>query len=83
MRRAFLCGENQYSYRSFEHRRDWIVERLAVRSSVFAVDVVAYAVMSHHHIIGSKTSIREAAIKLGRRFLQGIAAADRLFPQRI
>ena len=36
-----------------------------------------------HHVIGSKTSIREAAIKLGKRFLQGIAAAERLFPQRI
>ena len=65
------------------HRRGWIVERLAVLSSVFAVDVAAYAVMSNHHVIGSKTSIREAAIKLRKRFLQGIAAAERLFPQRI
>ena len=36
-----------------------------------------------HHVIGSKTSIRESAIKLRKRFLQGIAAAERLFPQRI
>ena len=36
-----------------------------------------------HHVIGSKTSIRKATIKLGKRFLQGIAAAERLFPQRI
>ena len=36
-----------------------------------------------HHVIGSKSSIRDAAIKLGRRLLQGIAAAERLFPQRI
>jgi len=32
---------------------------------------------------GSKTSIRKAAIKLRQRFLQGIAAAERLFPRRI
>ncbi|GAB4123815.1 MAG: hypothetical protein Tsb0027_21940 [Wenzhouxiangellaceae bacterium] len=38
---------------------------------------------SFHHVIGSKSSIREAAAKLGRSFLQGIAAAERLFPQRI
>ena len=38
---------------------------------------------SFHHVIGSKSSIREAAVKLGKKFLQGIAAADRLFPQRI
>jgi len=36
-----------------------------------------------YHFIGSKSSIREAAAKLGRTFLQGIAAAERLFPQRI
>jgi len=36
-----------------------------------------------HHVIGSKTSMREAVIKLRKRILQGIAAAVRLFPQRI
>ena len=36
-----------------------------------------------HHFVGSKTSIREAASRLGKRFLQGVAAGERLFPQRI
>ena len=39
VRRAFLCGEDQFSGRSFEHQSGWIVEHLAVLSSMFAVAV--------------------------------------------
>ena len=42
--------------------------------------VEAYAVMSNHHVIGSRSSIRDAAIKLGRRFLQGIMHDTSLTP---
>ena len=52
VRRAFLCGEDRYSGQSYEHRRDWFVERLSLLAEVFSIKVCAYAVMSNHcHLV--------------------------------
>ncbi len=46
VRRAFLCGD------AAEHRRAWVRDLLRQAAGAFAVDVLAYAVMSNHlHVV--------------------------------
>lgn len=49
VRRAFLCGEDRVTGKSFEHRRDWIADRVRLLSTIFCVDIAAYAIMSNHY----------------------------------
>jgi hypothetical protein len=39
VRRAYLCEEDVYSKQSFEHRRQWMVDRIRFLSSVFAINI--------------------------------------------
>ena len=52
VRRAYLCGEDKVSGRSYEHRRQWLEDRLMLLAEVFCVDVCAFAIMSNHtHVV--------------------------------
>jgi REP element-mobilizing transposase RayT len=52
VRRAFLCGEDPYSGKSYEHRREWIRERLEFLASIFGIDCLTYTVLSNHmHVV--------------------------------
>lgn len=52
VRRAFLCGFDHLSRQDFEHRKEWVRERLRFLTTIFTLDVLAYAVMSNHlHVL--------------------------------
>lgn len=60
MRRAFLCGEDAHSGQSYEHRRQWVVDRLGQLSRLFAIGICAYAVMSNHYHLVLKVDSAQA-----------------------
>ncbi|MBX2848061.1 MAG: hypothetical protein KTR16_07070 [Acidiferrobacterales bacterium] len=52
VRRAFLCGTDNYSGQCYEHRRTWLESKLKFAASVFAIRLCSYAVMSnHYHVV--------------------------------
>lgn len=50
-RHAFLCGEDQVTGRSYEHRRHIIEHDILRLSSIFFIDIAAFAVLSNHYRI--------------------------------
>lgn len=52
VRQSWLCGYKPGQAQSYEHRRMWVENRLAELASIFAIDCLAYAIMSNHlHIV--------------------------------
>ena len=52
VRRAFLCGIDTWSGKSYQHRKEWVEQQLLAQSRAFCIDLVGYAIMSnHYHVI--------------------------------
>jgi REP element-mobilizing transposase RayT len=76
VRRAFLCGWDEFTQRDYEYRKVWINERLQELAGIFTIDVCGYAVMENHlHVIlrnrpdlAAQASDREIALRWWRLF---------------
>ena len=52
VRRAYLCGYDRVTAKSYEHRRDWLELTLRRTADIFAIKLCSYAVMSnHYHVV--------------------------------
>jgi hypothetical protein len=47
VRRAFLAGKDPLTGTDYGFRREWIRRRMEALASVFGVDVLTYAVITH------------------------------------
>jgi len=63
VRRAFLCGDDHISGQNFDHRKQWLVDKIKQLASVFSIKICAYAVMSNHYHLVLRIE-RETAITL-------------------
>ena len=79
VRRAFLCGQDRYSGQSFEHRRQWVEDRLHELAEIFAVSIWGYAVMSNHLHVVVQTLPEAAAVWKAEEIA---ARWIRLFPRQ-
>jgi len=52
VRKAFLCGVDINTGESYEHRRQWVEDKLLEIGEIFSIDICAYAIMSnHYHVV--------------------------------
>ncbi len=69
VRRTFLCGLDLLTQRDYEHRRQWIVDRIRLLSSLFAVDLCAYAIMSNHYHLTVKLNPKQIDTLTGQEVI--------------
>jgi REP element-mobilizing transposase RayT len=84
VRRAWLCGEDPYTGQSFEHRRQWVLDRMRDLVDIFAIDVCAYAILQNHFHVVLHVDVKKAkdwtdqqVIEQWSRLYKGHMLADR------
>ena len=65
VRRAFLCGIDTLTQKSFEHRRQWLEEKLLALGGLFALDICAH--------------VRKACNAMGKNWVHGRGQCEKYF----
>ena len=73
VRRAWLCGIDSYTGKSFEHRKPIVEARIHQLGEIFAVGIHTYAVMSNHvHVVlsvAARSAYDWSIVEVARRWL--------------
>jgi hypothetical protein len=84
VRRAFLCGQDVLTGQSYDHRRQWILEKLIELTGCFAIDCCGYALMSnHYHLVlfvdrdAAKDWSQDEVIERWQKLFKGSVLVDR------
>ena len=79
VRRGFLCGDDPVTGQNYDHRRQWIRNRLEFLGGVFGIELLGFSVMSNHFhcVLRTRPDVVEqwSDEEVARRWW-------RLFPQR-
>lgn len=60
VRRAFLCGKDVESGRDYEHRKQWLIDKINFLTSYFSIQILSYAIMDNHYHIDIYINVAEA-----------------------
>ena len=80
VRRAFLCGADCFTGRSYEHRRGMIQNEAIRLASIFHIDIAAMAIMSnHYHLVlhvDKKRNVDAEPLDIAKRWHQLFKGTD-------
>lgn len=52
VRRSWLCDYDRYTRKNYNHRKQWLIQRLLHLAQYFAIEVDAFTIMSNHfHLV--------------------------------